>query len=143
MFDRPRLLIWAVMTGVVVSNIGHPSTMEIGFSCNRRILNPLDNYFGGCSFCVHDAPEGERVCDKGLTRWPNHQLGVLWAYKDNLRFATGSTIGGEYVVGVHELQKTLGSPLTSGYAPATRSSVVLVPACVLSITRSIFEGERS
>ena len=111
MFDRPRLLVWDVLTGVVVSNIGNPSTREFGFSCNRRIVDLLGNYFGGYSFCVYDAPQGKQLRDEGLEGWPDRQLGAHWAYKDNLRFATGSTIDGKYVIEVHELQKSLGSPL--------------------------------
>ena len=110
-FDRPRLLVWDILTGVVVSDIGNPSTREIGFSGDRRIVSLLGNYFGGYSFCAYDAPEGTRLRDEGLTRWPDHQLGAHWPCKDNLRFATSSMAGGERVIEIHELQQILDSPL--------------------------------
>lgn len=110
-FDRPRLLVWDVQTGVAVSSIGNPTIKEIGFSGNRRIVNLLNNYFGGYSFCTYDAPKGTRLCDEGLVQWPNHQLGAHWLHEDTVRFATSSIAGEGCVVEIHEIQPASGSPL--------------------------------
>ena len=110
-FDKPRLLVWDVLTGVVISSIGNPCIREIEFSDNRRVVNLLDNYFGGHSFCVYDAFGGTRLRDEGLMRLHDHQLGAHWPDGGNLRFATSSTINGDHTIKIHELQRASGSPL--------------------------------
>ena len=107
--DKPRLLVWDILTGAVISDIRNPRTVQIQFSGNRRMVYLPGNYFGGCSFCTNGRVWS--LDDERVIQWPDHRLGAHWSYEGNIRFATSSLTGGKWVVKVHELHQASDSPL--------------------------------
>jgi len=112
MLSAPKLLVWDIGAGVVISGVNVPGLEEIAFSGNRTVVNLQDTFFKGHLFHMYDALNGTQLCKGGFS-WspsPSHRLGAYWTHEGALRFATSFETGGHAVIEIHELQPASHPP---------------------------------